>query len=75
MITGNENAQRTWTLAGRTYTSYPEFVRAQDRRVAEFLRRCGGTPEADDHPKRFVPEWATPENFDPGAGVADCRMH
>ncbi|HET6327003.1 MAG TPA: AAA family ATPase [Planctomycetaceae bacterium] len=74
MITGNENGQRTWTLAGRTYTSYPEFVRAQDRRVAEFLRRCGGKPVADDNPNRFVPEWATPENFDPQPEwpIAEC---
>jgi len=65
MVTGNENAQRTWTLAGQTYTSYPEFIRAQDRRVAEFLRRASGEPEGDDEPKRVVPDWATPENFDP----------
>jgi hypothetical protein len=65
MVNANETAQKTWTLAGQTFTSFPEFVRAQDRRVAEFLRRCGGEPKADDDPKRVVPDDATPENFDP----------
>jgi hypothetical protein len=65
MVNANENAQKTWTLAGQTFTSFPEFVRAQDRRVAEFLRRCEGEPKPDDDPKRVVPDEATPENFDP----------
>ena len=65
MVNANENGQKTWTLAGQTFTSFPEFVRAQDRRVAEFLRRCGGEPKADEIPERVVPDWATPENFDP----------
>jgi AAA domain len=65
MVTGNENAQRTWKLAGQTFTSYPEFIRAQDRRVAEFLRRAAGEAKGDDEPQRVIPDWATPENFDP----------
>jgi DNA-binding MarR family transcriptional regulator len=63
MVTGNENGQRTWTLGKQTFTSYPEFVRAQDRRVAELLQHLGADPE--ECPERVIPDWATPENFDP----------
>ncbi len=62
---GNTNGQHDWTVAGKTYSTFREYLEARDRRKREFLMlgaRVG--PEALG-PPLVVPDWATPENFDP----------
>jgi hypothetical protein len=63
-VSGNDKAHPTWTIGGRTYTSYPDYLKACDRLKQEFLIAGGARPK-ELGPPLEVPEGATPENFRP----------
>jgi hypothetical protein len=62
--TGN-GQQRQWTLGARTFSDYREFLEAQDLRNREFLMLGARVGPEELGPPLVVPEWATPENFNP----------
>ncbi len=57
----NRCDQPRWTVGGRTFSRYADFLEARDQRIAEFLERAGG--ETDAAIDRTIPAEATPGGF------------
>jgi hypothetical protein len=55
----NDKPDRVWMLGSRTFTSYPEYLRARERAKRQLEAKFGKT----FWPPIEIPDWATPENF------------